>query len=166
MACSCCTKGIEADNQLEVTSDLDIFYGKQITVKCPKDADTGKIGIRMDLLHETFGSVIVISGFTRADDGHGHTAVESFPAGHESHAVAPASTPVFVIDPAIQSVHDATLDTFENFPATHFVHVVAPASLPVIEPAAHTLQNTAAPELWYMPALHSSHEGRLEADCM
>ena len=93
-------------------------------------------------------------------------AVEYFPAGHKSHAVAPASTPVFVIDPAIQSVHDATLDTFENFPATHFVHVVAPALLPVIEPAAHTLQNTAAPELWYMPALHSSHEGRLEADCM
>ena len=59
------------------------------------------------------------------------------PAAHSRHAVAPALVPVFVIDPAAQSTHDATFDAVEYVPGAHAVHVVAPLPVPVsvIEPA-------------------------------
>ena len=68
--------------------------------------------------------------------------VEYFPAPHSVHVVAPAFMPVFVIEPAAQSVHKATFEAFEYLPAEHAVHVVAPAlvPVPVLEPATHTLQ--------------------------
>ena len=58
------------------------------------------------------------------------------------HVVAPSAEPVFVIEPATQSVHDATAESFEYLPATHAVHVDAPGRAPVsvIEPAWHPSQ--------------------------
>ena len=58
------------------------------------------------------------------------------------HVVAPVLVPVFVIEPASQSVHDGTFEAFEYLPASHAVHVVAPVEEPlsVIEPAAHSEQ--------------------------
>ena len=69
-------------------------------------------------------------------------AVEYLPALHEVHELAPALMPVFVIEPAPQSMHDATLDVVEYLPAMHAVHVVAAAAAPVsvIEPATHSEQ--------------------------
>ena len=63
--------------------------------------------------------------------------VENLPAAHAAHELAPDKDPVFVIDPAAQSMHDATFDVVEYLPAAHAVHAVAPAATPVsvIEPA-------------------------------
>ena len=69
-------------------------------------------------------------------------AVEYLPAAHSRHELAPALAPVFVIDPAPQSLHDATFDAVEYLPAAHPVHAMAPANAPalVIDPAAHAVQ--------------------------
>ena len=58
------------------------------------------------------------------------------------HVVAPVLVPVFVIEPAAQSEHDATFEASEYVPAAHGVHVVAPDAEPlsVIDPAAHSEQ--------------------------
>ena len=63
--------------------------------------------------------------------------VEYCPTPHAVHALAPERFPVFVIEPAAHSVHDATFDAAEYCPATHFVHLTEPAPAPVsvIEPA-------------------------------
>ena len=68
---------------------------------------------------------------------------EYLPAPHSVHELAPALAPVFVIEPAPQSLHAATFDAVEYLPAAHAVHVVAPAEEPVfvMEPAAHSEQN-------------------------
>ena len=62
---------------------------------------------------------------------------EYLPAPHSVHELAPVLVPVFVIEPAPQSMHDATFDVVEYLPAAHAVHAVAPAATPVsvIEPA-------------------------------
>ena len=64
------------------------------------------------------------------------------PTAHAVHVVAPALVPVFVIDPAAQSVHEATFEAVEYLPAAHVVQFIAPAAspVPVIEPAAHSEQ--------------------------
>ena len=69
-------------------------------------------------------------------------AVEYLPTAHAVQVVAPVPVPVFVIEPAAQSEHDATFDAIEYLPAAHAVHAVAPADefVSVIEPATHTLQ--------------------------
>ena len=69
--------------------------------------------------------------------------VEYLPAAHSVHELAPALAPVFVIDPAPQSVHDTTAEVVEYLPAAHAVHIVAPVNRPllVIEPATHSEQN-------------------------
>ena len=56
--------------------------------------------------------------------------------------MAPVPAPLSVIDPAVQLVHDATLDPVEYVPAAHAVHKLAPGAVPVsvIEPATHALQ--------------------------
>ena len=63
-------------------------------------------------------------------------------AAHATHELAPAKKPVFVIDPARQSMHDATFDAVEYLPAAHAVHCVAPVLVPVsvVEPGAHIVQ--------------------------
>ena len=69
--------------------------------------------------------------------------VEYLPALHSVHVVAPALVPVFVIEPAPQSVHEASLGSIEYVPAGHLTHVFAPGSPPVlsvIEPAAQSEQ--------------------------
>ena len=60
------------------------------------------------------------------------------PAAHAVHATAPVPVPVFVMEPAAQSIHDAAFEAVEYFAASHAVHVVAPVAVPVfvIEPAA------------------------------
>ena len=70
-------------------------------------------------------------------------AVEYLPAAHGVHELAPASAPVFVIEPALHSMHDATFDAVEYLPASHAVHFVAPADAPlsVIDPVSHDVQN-------------------------
>ena len=67
------------------------------------------------------------------------------------------SVPVFVIEPAVHSVHDATLEAVEYLPAAHGVHTFAPtlAPLSVIEPAAHSEQNDLPPFDWYLPGSHA-----------
>ena len=69
-------------------------------------------------------------------------AVEYCPAPHAVHELAPASEPVFVIDPAAQAMHDVTFDAVEYSPGAHAVHVIAPAEAPVFvnDPAAHSGQ--------------------------
>ena len=69
-------------------------------------------------------------------------SVEYFPAPHFVHVVAPVPVPVFVIEPAAQSVHEATLELVEYLPALHGVHAFAPVLVPVsvIDPAAHSEQ--------------------------
>ena len=69
--------------------------------------------------------------------------VEYLPLVHAVQEDAPADVPVFVLDPALQSVQAATLDAMENFPATHAVHAVAPVPVPVsvLDPAAQIKQS-------------------------
>ena len=69
-------------------------------------------------------------------------SVEYLPTAHRVQMLAPAPVPVFVIEPALQSAHDESVDFSEYLPAAHAVHFVAPAEEPVsvIEPAAHSLQ--------------------------
>ena len=103
-------------------------------------------------------------------------AVEYLPAAHRVHEVAPASAPVFVIEPAAhllqsaallkpvvplyvpasQSVHDAMFDAVEYLPAAHSVHAVAPALVPVfvIEPAAQSVHEATFELVEYLPATH------------
>ena len=50
--------------------------------------------------------------------------VEYLPVAHAVHLVAPAADPVFVMDPALQLVHEASLGSIEYVPAAHAVHVV------------------------------------------
>ena len=68
--------------------------------------------------------------------------VEYLPAAHSVHVEAPVSVPVFVIEPAAQSVHDATFELVEYLPALHGVHAFAPVLVPVsvTDPAAHSEQ--------------------------
>ena len=47
------------------------------------------------------------------------------------HELAPALVPVFVIEPALQSVHEVSVDAVEYLPAAQGVHVVAPAAAAV-----------------------------------
>ena len=70
--------------------------------------------------------------------------------------LAPALAAVFVIDPASQSVHDATFDVVEYLPATHAMHVVAPVEAPmsVTDPAAQSEQYVRPVTLVYLPATH------------
>ena len=74
---------------------------------------------------------------------------EYLPAPHSVHELAPALVPVFVIEPAPQSVHAATFDAVEYLPAAHAAHAVAPAAEPVsvIEPAWHGAQNDLPPSV-------------------
>ena len=74
---------------------------------------------------------------------------EYLPAPHSVHELAPALVPVFVIEPALQSVHAATFDAVEYLPAAHAAHAVAPAAEPVsvIEPAWHGAQNDLPPSV-------------------
>ena len=66
---------------------------------------------------------------------------EYLPAAHSTHELAPAKDPVFVSEPAPQSLH-ATVEACEYFPASHLAHAVAPVadSVSVTEPAAHSAQ--------------------------
>ena len=54
-------------------------------------------------------------------------AIEYLPTAHAVHVVAPALVPVFVMDPALQSVHEASLGSIEYVPAVHTVHRCAAA---------------------------------------
>ena len=74
---------------------------------------------------------------------------EYLPAPHSVHELAPALVPVFVIEPAPQSVHAATFDAVEYLPAAHAAHAVAPAAEPVsvIEPPWHGAQNDLPPSV-------------------
>jgi hypothetical protein len=87
--------------------------------------------------------------------------VEYFPAVHAVQVVALVFTPVSVMDPAEQSVQDATFEAVEYFPAVHAVQVVAPVFNPVsvIDPAEHELQllPTKLLALWYWPVGQASH---------
>ena len=47
--------------------------------------------------------------------------VEYLPVAHAVQLVAPAADPVFVIEPAWQSVHEASLGSIECVPAVHAV---------------------------------------------
>jgi len=69
-------------------------------------------------------------------------AVEYLPAPHSVHVLAPVLLPLFVTEPAAQSVHDATFEAVEYLPATHGVHASAPVLVPasVIDPATHSEQ--------------------------
>jgi hypothetical protein len=71
--------------------------------------------------------------------------------------LAPAAVPVFVIEPALQPVHDATFDCSEYVAGPHRLQVLAPAAVPVsvIEPAAQVAQSTADLTLMYFPAAQS-----------
>ena len=91
--------------------------------------------------------------------------VEYLPAAHPAQVVAPALAPVFVIDPALQSVHGA-VDAVENLPAPHAVHMVAPAKEPVFvtDPAAQSEQNDLPPSDWYWPAVQAVHFAAFVAD--
>ena len=102
------------------------------------------------------------------------------PAAHAVHALAPATEPLFVIEPAShtsqslalaepvvaaywpasQSVHADTFDAVEYLPAPHAVHVVAPAFVPVfvIEPAAQDEHAATSDAVEYSPAAHAMHE--------
>ena len=93
------------------------------------------------------------------------------------HVVAPALSPVFVIEPAAhemqsaafvdplpaayrpatQSVHEAAVDAVEYLPATHAVHVVAPLAGPVfvIDPASQPTQDSTFDSLENLPASHA-----------
>ena len=64
-------------------------------------------------------------------------AVEYLPTAHAVQILAPSLAPVFVIDPALQSVHAVPVDAVEYLPAPHAAHVVAPVAEPVfvIDPA-------------------------------
>ena len=95
------------------------------------------------------------------------------------HVVAPVPVPVFVIEPAgqsvqslgllepvvplylpgAQSVHAATSDAVEYLPTAHAVHVVAPVPVPasVMEPAAQSVHDATFDAVEYLPAAHSSH---------
>ena len=99
------------------------------------------------------------------------------PAAHAVHALAPATEPLFVIEPAShtsqslalsepavaaywpasQSVHADTFDAVEYLPTPHAVHVVAPAFVPVfvIEPAAHTMHAATSDAVEYLPTAHA-----------
>ena len=69
--------------------------------------------------------------------------VEYLPALHSMQELAPAADPVFVIEPAWQSVHEVSLGSVEYVPGRHLSHVVAPGSssvLSVMEPAAQSGQ--------------------------
>ena len=57
-------------------------------------------------------------------------AVEYLPTAHPVQILAPALVPVFVIEPAAQSLHDATFDAVEYFPTAHFVQSVSLLWLP------------------------------------
>ena len=63
-------------------------------------------------------------------------AGENLPALHAVQELPPVLAPVFVIDPAPQSIHAATLEIVEYLPAAHAVHVFAPAAaaISVIDP--------------------------------
>ena len=69
-------------------------------------------------------------------------SAEYFPTAHAVHVVAPALAPLFVTEPAPQSMQDATFDASEYLPAPHAVHFVALGAVPVsvIDPAAHSEQ--------------------------
>ena len=64
------------------------------------------------------------------------------PTAQAVHVVAPVLAPVFVIEPAAQSKHDATFEAVEYLPPSHFSHLIAPAPVPVFvtDPAAHSEQ--------------------------
>jgi hypothetical protein len=76
--------------------------------------------------------------------------IEYVPPPHSLHEVAPAPVPVFVIEPAAQSVHDATFEVVEYLLATHAVQFVAPILVPVFvtDPAAHSEQYDLPPSAW------------------
>ena len=68
---------------------------------------------------------------------------EYLPEAQDVHVSAPASTPVLVIEPALQARHAATFEVVVYFPATQSVQVLAPEAMPVlvINPAAHVVQS-------------------------
>ena len=69
-------------------------------------------------------------------------AVEYLPTAHPVQILAPVLVPVFVSEPAPQSVHAKSVGFAEYVPSVHAVHALAPALVPVlvIEPAKHALQ--------------------------
>ena len=105
--------------------------------------------------------------------------LEYLPTAHAVQILAPVPVPVFVIEPAgqsvqslgllepvvpmyvpaTQSVHVATFDTVVYLPTAHAVHVVAPVPVPasVIEPAAQSVHVESVDDFEYLPAAHSSH---------
>ena len=76
-------------------------------------------------------------------------AVEYLPAAQDVHAVAPAATPVSVMDPALHTLHESLAEVVEYLPGAHAVHTVAAALVPlsVIDPALHEEQYTPAVKL-------------------
>ena len=105
--------------------------------------------------------------------------VEYLPTAHCMHVVAPGLLPVFVLEPAaqsmqlpgaeepavatylpaVQSEHEVTLDFVEYLPGAHCVQVVAPVSMPalVIEPASQSLHSLTFDVAEYLPAAHAKH---------
>ena len=103
-------------------------------------------------------------------------AVEYLPAAHAWQLDAPGLDPVFVIDPAGQTIQPDALfkpsslayrpgrhsvqalafDAAENFPAAHAVHAVAPTLGPVLvmDPAAQSVQLGSPSVCVYFPAAH------------
>ena len=95
---------------------------------------------------------LVIEPALQSEQAGTFDAAEYLPAAHNLHVVAPVAVPVFVIEPAAQSMqsdasfepvaptylpaahamHEATSEPVEYFPASHAVHVVAPADAPVL----------------------------------
>ena len=69
-------------------------------------------------------------------------AVEYLPTAHPVQILAPALVPVFVSEPAPQSVHAKSVGLAEYLPPVHAVHALAPVDEPVsvIDPAAHSEQ--------------------------
>ena len=69
-------------------------------------------------------------------------AVEYLPTAHPVQILAPVLVPVFVSDPALQSVHVESVGIAEYLPSEHSVHAFAPVDGPVfvIDPAAHSEQ--------------------------
>ena len=83
--------------------------------------------------------------------------IEYLPTTHLVQVLAPVLAPVFVIEPAAQSAHDATLEAVEYLPALHSLHELAPSSLPVFvtEPASHCVHDVLPATPAYLPAWQS-----------
>ena len=79
---------------------------------------------------------------------------EYCPAAQGVHDIAPVLIPVFVSEPASQTVH--VIPSVEYFPAAQRVHDIAPVLIPVSvsEPASQTV-HAVSPSAEYCPAAHA-----------